>query len=49
LEKVHAAFIEKFQEVLPEKMKEAGVAIECTVLKSEDQADFFFDAVTKFQ
>ena len=41
--KVNSSLLEKLQEMLPTKMAENGVKIECEVLPTDREADFFFD------
>ncbi len=37
----------KFAEVVPAKMAEAGLEVDCHVCGKDDQAEFFFDAIAK--
>lgn len=44
---VHEGMMKKFGDMIPQKMSEAGLEVECNVCASEDQADFFFPALQK--
>jgi hypothetical protein len=46
---VHNALITKFAEAIPQKMAEQGLEVQCDVKSSEDQADFFFEALENFE
>jgi hypothetical protein len=35
----------KFAEVIPSKLAENGVLVECKICSREDQADYFYDAL----
>lgn len=39
----------RFEEIVPKKMEEQGLDVSCTVKKSSDQADYFFDIVNQIQ
>jgi hypothetical protein len=45
--KIHEGLISKLGEMLPQKMAENGVNIDCAVLASAEQADYFFDMMDK--
>ena len=40
--------IHKFGEIIPQKMLEAGVDVDCHVIPSEKQAEYFFEALSSF-
>jgi hypothetical protein len=46
--KVNEALKEKISVMIPAKLKENGVQVDCVVCSSEDQADFFFDEIQHF-
>eukprot|EP01006_Ploeotia_vitrea_P061797 TRINITY_DN79179_c0_g1_i1.p1 TRINITY_DN79179_c0_g1~~TRINITY_DN79179_c0_g1_i1.p1 ORF type:complete len:191 (-),score=5.13 TRINITY_DN79179_c0_g1_i1:33-605(-) len=48
-DKIQNSLIEKFAEVIPEKVSKEGININCHVCKREDQAEFFYDTIERFQ
>ena len=42
LKSVHDGMMSKFSEVIPQKLTEAGLEVECSVCSCEDQAEVFF-------
>lgn len=46
---IHNALITKFSEAVPAKMAEQGLEVQCDVKSSEDQAEFFFEALENFE
>jgi len=45
--KVHGALMSKFQEIIPEKMAQAGLQVECEVCTKENQAECFFSLLDR--
>jgi hypothetical protein len=43
--KIHSGMMSKFQEVIPTKMAENNVQVECQVVTREEQADTFFTII----
>ena len=44
--KINEGLMGKFQEMLPLKMGENGVNIDCNVLDTHNQAEFFFETIS---
>ncbi len=47
-QQVQTGMMSKFASLVPLKMVEAGLAVDCNVCASEEQADFFFTMISKF-
>ena len=45
MSKVRENMMKKFSEVIPQKMLESGISVDCTVLSKEDQAEFFYATI----
>ena len=47
--KVYEAMIEKLGEMIPQKMGEAGLQVECHVCGKEAEAEIFFDILDRME
>ena len=45
LQKVQESLMDKFGQLIPSKMAESGMLVDCTVVDKGNQAEFFFDTL----